>query len=187
MSLKRKPRSNSKLESLLPKQKDQLEQWLLGNMGYGQAVALVEKQFNLVTSETAIGRFWESYVSPRRLVRRQRSAQLADQMVEEIAQRPGQWDQALKDALKETAFNLLQSPNPSTEDVMFIMGCVAKSKDQELKETDIRLKRDKFEFDAAKAALKHLDALREIKARKGMDQNERLRQARLRLFGTAPE
>lgn len=186
MSLKRKPRSNFKLESLLPEEKAKLEKWLLGNMSYESAAALVLKEFKVSTSATAIGRFWQSYVSPRRLVRRQRSAQLANEMVEEIASKPGQWDEPLKDALKETAFNLLQQPNPSTEDVMFIMGCVAKAKDQELKESDLRLKREKFELDAAALAMKHLDVLRAIKAKKGLDSNERLKQARLQLFGTLP-
>lgn len=186
MSLKRKPRSNSKLESLSPAQKDQLEGWLLGNMGYGQALALCKKEFGIETSETAIGRFWQSYVSPRRLVRRQRSAQLADQMVAEIAAKPGQWDEPLKDALKETAFNFLNQKNADPKDLMFLLGCVAKVKDQELKETDIQLRRDKFEMDAAKLAMKHLDALRAIKSNKALDSNARLQQARLQLFGDLP-
>ena len=185
--IKRKPLSTSTLDGLTDPQKLKLEKWLLGNMSYMQAAAVCEKEFGIRTSESAVGRFWQSFVAPRRFARRQRSAQLANQMVEEIALNPGQWDEPLKDALKETACNMLNQEQPDTEQVFFIMQCIAKAKDQELKETDIRLKRDKFEFDAAKAALKHLDALREIKARKGMDQNERLRQARLRLFGTAPE
>ena len=55
------------------------------------------------------------------------------------------------------------------------------------KEEDLKLRRDRFEFDAAKAALKHLDALRAIKSNKSLDQGERLKQARLQLFGVTPE
>ena len=186
-SLKRKRRSDSQLDRALSgPQKAELEKWLIANMGYEEAAALVAKEFKVATSASAVGRFWQSYVAPRRLVRRARSAQMANDMVEEIASKPGQWDEPLKDALKETAFNLLQQPNPSTEDVMFIMGCVAKAKDQELKESDLKLKREKFELDAVKLAMKHLDALKAIKSDRTLDQAARLQKAREQLFGTLP-
>lgn len=139
MALLRKPRSDSKLEALTEAQKADLESWLLGNMSYENAVALAKKEFGVQTSVAALHGFWQSFVAPRRIARRQRAAQMSDQMVEEIAKNPAQWDDTLKDGLKEAVCNLLASPKPDTEAIFFLMQCVAKTNDQEIKKQQIEL------------------------------------------------
>lgn len=51
----------------------------------------------------------------------------------------------------------------------------------------IALDRDKFEFDATKLALAKLDTLKTIKANSKLTEEEKLKQARLELFGIAPK
>lgn len=57
----------------------------------------------------------------------------------------------------------------------------------ELKREDLQLQRARFEFNAAKAALKHLRELREIQGNRSMNEEAKIEAVRLRLFGKAPE
>lgn len=56
----------------------------------------------------------------------------------------------------------------------------------DLKEKELTLDRDKFQFDATKAALAKLPELKAIAANKNLSEDEKLEQARLALFGSAP-
>jgi hypothetical protein len=183
----RKPSALAKLRNLKPKQKLRLMAWLESGMAYHKAVPLVEKEFGISTSVGALSHFWESEVVPLRLARRQHTAKLAARLGEEQQAKPVKWDAILDDSLKELAADLMNTPGADTEKIFFLMQLVLKTRDQGTKRVELQLKRDKFEFDAAKAALKHLDALRAIKANKSIDQGERLKQARLQLFGVTPE
>lgn len=49
-----------------------------------------------------------------------------------------------------------------------------------------RTTREKFEFDAAKACLRHLPFLKQISAHKGMTEEEKVQAVRKRLWGTPP-
>jgi hypothetical protein len=59
--------------------------------------------------------------------------------------------------------------------------------DRNLKAQAQTLERDKFEFDATRAALAKLPELKAIAANKSLSEDERLEQARLALFGSAPQ
>lgn len=52
---------------------------------------------------------------------------------------------------------------------------------------EFTLARDKFQFDATKAALAKLDSLKAIKAKSNLSEDQKLEQARLELFGSAPK
>lgn len=54
---------------------------------------------------------------------------------------------------------------------------------QDLNVKKLALDRDKFEFDAAKAALKYAGELKAIKSNKNLSEAEKVDQARLKLFG----
>jgi hypothetical protein len=119
------------------------------------------------------------------LRRRARTVKMADAFAESVEKQPGQWDKVLMQQIKQKTFELANSPQVSAEDLMFLMGLVQKGRDQDLKERDLQLKRDKFEFDAAAAALKQLPALRQIAADKSLNEQDRLAAVRRRLFGEA--
>ena len=55
------------------------------------------------------------------------------------------------------------------------------------KNEDRKLDRQKFEFDAAQAAMAQLPKLKAISASKSLSEPEKLLQVRLALFGCAPE
>lgn len=56
----------------------------------------------------------------------------------------------------------------------------------DLRKEELRLQREKFEFDAAKAALARLPELRVISQNRSLDQNAKIEQVRLKLFGQVP-
>lgn len=64
-----------------------------------------------------------------------------------------------------------------------------RQKDTQLhqKDEDLRLAREKFEFDAAKAALLKVKELKAIANDRSLSEPARIEQVRLRLFGPAPE
>jgi glycine/D-amino acid oxidase-like deaminating enzyme len=59
--------------------------------------------------------------------------------------------------------------------------------DRDLKQQQVGLDRDKFQFDATKAALAKLDSLKAIKGNSKLSEEQKLEQARLELFGVAPK
>ena len=66
----------------------------------------------------------------------------------------------------------------------FKLGLAAMKQDKSLSE--LSLDRDKFQFDAAKAALAVLPELLAIKRDSSLSEDAKLEQARLKLFGTLP-
>ncbi len=58
---------------------------------------------------------------------------------------------------------------------------------EERMQQQLVLERDKFQFDATKAALSKLDALKRIKTDSKLTEEEKLEQARLELFGVTPK
>jgi len=59
--------------------------------------------------------------------------------------------------------------------------------DRDLKSQQVTLDKNKFEFDATRAALAKLPELKAISANKELSEDQKLEQARLALFGSAPK
>jgi hypothetical protein len=57
----------------------------------------------------------------------------------------------------------------------------------DLKDKVTTLDRDRFEFDAARACLARLPELKAISTQKGLSENDKVQQIRLKLFGVVPE
>lgn len=64
---------------------------------------------------------------------------------------------------------------------------VKEERQMELRREQLRLQREKFEFDAAAACQKHLPELRAIADDEELDLNEQIQRIRRRLFGLPPE
>lgn len=183
----RKPRSDSKLMSLPEEQQAELAEWLLSAVPYHKAKDLVQKEFHVTTSLAALSAFWDEVCTPALLARRQQAVTTADEIAEEARIKPGNFDLATIDAIKQKAFELAVSPMANPRDVKSLFMLITKNRDQELKSIQIQLERDRFEFNAAKAALAKLQALRAIATDRALDDDSKLKAARLALFGSTPE
>jgi hypothetical protein len=134
----RKPQS--KLETALdPSQQDQLADWLLSGMPYHQARELVSKQFGLAVALSAFSTFWQKVCAPKLIARRHLALTTADEIAADAARTPGQFDAATIDALKQKAFELSISPVANPKDVKSLFSLVLKSRDQDLKQSQIAL------------------------------------------------
>lgn len=183
----RKPRSDAKLLNMPEAQQSQLAEWLLTGMPYHHALKLIKKEFKVASSLAALSDFYDAYCTAELINRRRRAVSTADEIAEEARKHPGQFDDATIDALKQQAFELAISPGANPKSVKQLFSLVLKARDQDLDEQQIALARDRFEFDAAKAALAQLPALRKIAGDKKLDQRAKLDAVRKRLFGQIPK
>lgn len=183
----KKPRSDAKLLSLPVEQRGELTDWLLSNVPYHRVLTMLREKFSVSTSLGALSHYWETECSAALIARRQRAVSTADEIAEAALKKPGNFDAATIEALKQKAFELSISPGADPRDVKSLFGLVLKARDQELSEKELSLARQKFEFDAVKAALAELPELRRIAGDKSMDEDAKIRAARIRLFGSAPD
>jgi hypothetical protein len=150
----RKPRSDSKLLNLAEDQQSQLCDWLLSGIPLHKVRELVKEQFQVSTSLAALSGYYSTVCSSALLARRQRAMATADAIAAEASARPGQFDQATIDALKQRAFELAVAPQADPRDVKSLFTLVLKSRDQDLVERRVKLLETKAaQADAAAGAL----------------------------------
>jgi hypothetical protein len=132
MSVLRKPRSDSKLAALPEDQRQALVNWLLACNPYRVVKQRLAAEYGVTTSDAALSAFWEENCSAAMITRRERAVSLADDMADEAAKRPGQFDAATIDALKQKAFELAVNPQADPRDVKSLFMLVLKAADQDM-------------------------------------------------------
>jgi hypothetical protein len=182
----RKPRSDSKLLNLPEEQQAQLAEWLLSGVPYHRAMELCQKEFEVKTCFAALSRFWNAVCQPALLARRAQAVRTADAVAEEAKKTPGAFDAATLDAIRQKAFELSISPQAAPREVKALFMLLLKARGQDLDAQELKLHREKFEFDAARAALAQLGQLRHIAQQTGLDERAKLQAARAALFGDTP-
>lgn len=186
MSLK-KPRADAKLLNLPEEQQAQLADWLLSGVPYHAARGMVSKEFGVSCSLSALSGFWQEVCVPVLLKRRSQAVRAAEGIAQEASRTPGRFDAATLDAIQQKAFEILVSPGAKPADVEAIVNLALKSRDQSLKAESLELQRDKFQFSAAEACLKHLPSLRTIAGNPKLDQRSKIDAIRRTLFGELPQ
>lgn len=183
----RKRRPEAKLFHRLDDgQQAQLAEWLLDGMPYHKARELVEKEFGLSVGQSAFSSFWDSVCVPLLLERRSRAVRTAQEIGSDARNRPGEFDAATVDALQQKALELAISPHADPKDVKALYMLVLKARKQETDVEKLKLDRDKFQFDAARACLKKLPTLKAIASDRTMAEPEKLDAIRKHLFGEVP-
>ena len=185
--MSRKPRSDAKLLNLPEEQQSQLADWMLSGIPYHTVLKMVDKEFEVKTSMGALSSFWEHICSAELIRRRSQAVNLAEEVAIEAELNPGRFDKATIDALQQKAFELAVSPGADPKDVKSLFMLVLKARDQEMDEKQLQFQIDKFQFDAAKAALQHVATLKSIASDKGMNQTEKVDAVRRQLFSVLPE
>jgi hypothetical protein len=182
----KKPRADSTLLNLPEEQMSTLCDWLLSGLPQAKVLTLLQKEFKVKTSNASLSRFYEKVCVPALLERRRRAVAQAEAIAEDAKKAPGQFDEAIIDSIKQTVVSVASSPTPDAKMVKDLFSLALKANAQALNKEQISLEREKFEFDAAKAALAHLPALREIANARGMDDAAKLQAVRKKLFGEVP-
>lgn len=187
----KKTRADAKLLNLPEPQQAALAEMLLGGMPYHIAREVAAKPppdgFGVRVSLSAFTPFWQEVCVPHLLARRSRALTAANAIGTAAAGSGKRFDAAFIDGLKQRAVEIFLQPNPEPDEIAAVVGQALKAQDMELKREQIALARDKFEFDAAAAALKELPALRAIAQDNGLDDGAKLQAVRQRLFGDLPK
>lgn len=102
---------------------------------------------------------------------------------------PGEPEEAI-DTLGRTVFQMRAVREEKTEDFRRLSQARQKAAEderkRELRRDTLRLQRERFEFDAARACLKKLPALKAIAADRTLDERGKIEAVRRKLFGPLP-
>lgn len=186
-------KTKSILLKLPEAQQAQLAEWLLDGMPYHKAremcAAPVEAGgFGVSFSSLSVFKpFWEEVCVPALLARRHRAVNTAEAVAEDMVARRGErLDQATIAALKQKAFELAISPGQDPEAVKAVFSLVLKARDQDLDAEQLKLQRDRFEFDAARKAMEEAAKIKTIQGDRTLDSDQKIQAVRQLLFGVMP-
>lgn len=167
-------------------QQARLADELLAGMTYHRAQEFVEKQFGLkLDSLRPFHVFWDEVCVPLVLRKRRRSVALAEAVGAELAQQNPGWDAPTLDAVKQAAFEVSKAPDKVNE-LVKLCGIIQRAQDSLIRDKVADTARERMQFDAAQAALKHAAALKAIAANSTLTDRQKIDAARVRLFGSAP-
>jgi len=133
-------------------QQAQLAEWLLSSVPYHKAREMVLVEFGVKTSLAALSAFWDEVCTPALLARRQQAVTTAGEIAQEARAKPGKFDEATIDAIRQKAFALSVSPQSAPGEVKALFMLLLKAKDQELKSKDIEIKLRRLELIEKNAA-----------------------------------
>lgn len=185
----KKKRADSVLDKLPPNQRATLEGWLFtDNLSYADAVKKLWEDFNVRVAPSSLSSFWQECSQRRLLDRIAASAQNANLVVDRLKQNPADMDAAMRGMVGQITFDasMQQGEKFDPEFVFNFTKLMIAWKKANAQAEELSLAREKFEFDAAKAALKQLPALRKIASDNSLNDQDKLTQVRMALFGSAP-
>jgi predicted DNA-binding ribbon-helix-helix protein len=195
MSASKKPRADSVLKTLPEeRQREIIERMRAPEMTLAMMCAELRKD-GVETSTSALSRFWEFWHLREGF---RADEQTVEQLIEQLkAEIPGLSDEQL-DQMGQRTFSLLALRKQDLEGFVSIrtaanVGKIEAAKLRLRERAEARmveklsLERDKFQFSASEACLKHLPALREIAADNSLDQNAKIDAIRNKLFGVVAE
>jgi Protein of unknown function (DUF3486) len=184
-----KPKSNSVLDALPENQRAQLESWLFEeNISYNDASARLLADFNVRSAPSSIGEWYRRTQQQRMLREIRESREFANQTVTEFQKNPADMYAALVNMVGQIAFeSSMDGKKFDAETIFNFTKLVMTARKQELSAQTLALAKEKFQFDAAKAALLEVGKLKSIASKPNLNEKEKIKQIRLALFGSAPE
>jgi|SRR5581483_2925152 len=182
-----KPRSDAKLLNLPPKVEDQICDWLNygidGDTKYETVREKIYEKFNIRTSVGALYEFYRQIAAPRRLAK---AAAAAGNLKEEASARGAHFKEASLAVLQQKGFEILAQQHTDPKELVAFFGMILDADRLAIDKQKVELQRDRFEFSAAKAALKHVRELKIISSDKSLNEEAKIEAVRERLFGKAP-
>jgi hypothetical protein len=140
----KRPRPESKLrvlENLHPDKQRQICEWLLApEMGVNKVIEKVKEVFGERTNRGALESFYQLYVGPYLIRRREMVMGPAAALEENARKKPARFEKATIDSLERRAFEMSNNPLADTGDIKAIYDLLLKAGDQALKKQDIAIK-----------------------------------------------
>jgi len=140
-----KPRSDSKLLNLPPEAQDRIYDWLTegvdGDTSYETVAEQIYLDFNLRTSRSALGVFYQKVCAPRRL----RISANAAQSMAEVAKAHGvEFEAGALAGCQQKAFEIMASDRPDPKQVIAFYGALLETQKLAFKREALALQRDRF-------------------------------------------
>jgi hypothetical protein len=158
--MNKKPRGDSKLDALLPAQKEQLAEWLtVENLTYGKAKERVAKEFGVTTTVSALASFYSRFAAPWSYTQAEQDAEAFASLTE------GRIDPAMRKRVKQLAFKALTNRKPDLKSAKVLLKIAGDS-------AKVEIAKEKLGLDARKVALLEAKAALADKAKAVTDDKE---------------
>jgi hypothetical protein len=134
LCMSRKPRSDSKLGSLTPSQKETLRGWLVDeNLSYEKVKERLHMDFNVTTSAGALSEF---YAAECFSLRSSQARQLAERVGEELKKGGDHFDAATAALIKQKAFERAMTEGADIGELVLLLKALGDMAKLRLKEKD---------------------------------------------------
>jgi len=180
-----KIRSDSIWNSLPPEQREKLEHWLfVERIGYKEASERALKEWGVTGSETSVGRYY-------RRIQKERVVDELEEMAEtavEVNAAEGKLESLKSSTMKVVGMRMLQNvvARGDVKELALLGRVMTQSEEKEIQRGRLKLAREKFEFNAAKAVLKQLPLLEKMTQEDQEREDAKIDAIRLEIFGTPP-
>lgn len=176
----KKPRSDSKLDSMPESRVLELRDKLLAGDSYQDCLAWLSTECGVSSSLDSLSRFYKRHCAPIIRERRQLSVVKAEALGDAMAADPVNWDEKIVERTKQLAFEFLSADKNDPDALAKLLDAVVKARKQEFTE-QIQTRRQDAE-DRKLAILEktaaQTDSAKEVLAQKlsPEEQNRRLRE-----------
>lgn len=155
--MSRKARSDAKLKSLPPHQREMLVRWLAEeNVDYKTAKERLEQDFGVETSIGALSNFYATQCWQHSSAQ---AREFADEAVRLAKGAGADFDTATLALIQERAFVMARTRGSDVKDLAILAGIIGDTARLRLKEREINLNLEKFRQQAKADIEKGLDAL----------------------------
>ncbi len=173
----RKVRPDATLQTLPDAKQERIVEYASAH-SLDATVKFCGDELKISTSRSALARFLQWYETAHII---DQAKDFANQFRDVVEKRAG--GKIDHDALAELTQTAFEIQAAKTKDAKLFLGLRRLRNSERF----LNLEREKFEFDAAKACLKQLPALKQIAGNKDLDENAKLTAVREKLFGEVPE
>jgi hypothetical protein len=187
-------RSDSKLGSLSPAQKEQLREWLWEESprpSLKKVCERIEVTFGIEVNASSLCEYRKrhnnEYEIEATIKRISTARQIADGAIADDYARALVTEQVSLDLIRVKLFNELKAERPDLKAVAIYCQALGDTNKLALKREQLLLDVQKFQFDAAKAALEKLDELTSISQDGALNDDAKINAVCEKLFGKSPQ
>lgn len=182
--MSKKVRGDAKLKTLPKAQQEKIIAWLDAET-QSKVIDKIEHNYGVLTSASSLTEFYQWWHLSRRL---EEATSFADQLKEDLKELPGLNLSDEQVSLAAQRIFELKALKEDNGELFYLLRQNSLGDEKlKLEKEKTKLARDRFEFSAAKAALKHAAQLKLIATDKGLSEQDKINAARKRLFGQVPE
>ncbi len=182
-----KTRSDSIIDGLPQNQKDAVEVWLFEeNLSFKEVSERLWQDFSVRCGSSSVERYHNRRAPERALDKIAESAGKANAVVAKFRENPSETYEAVLKLVGQIAFEAALKKDSDPEVLFNFTKLLIAARDREIKREQLELDRERFEFKASEACLRHLPSLREIVGNKTLNQDAKIDAIRRKLFGVLP-